>query len=235
MPKKKKAASKKKKTGTKKKKAKRKAAKKSSKKKAKKKTKAKKTKPKKAEKPRARKPKAKQKAKPPVTPAAAPSVPPPVPEVATVALIDGDAAPDFSAATDEGHFVSLSDFRGKKLVLYFYPKDDTPGCTREACAFRDGISQIQARGAVVLGVSADSVESHRQFRDKYNLNFPLLSDEDKKIVQAYGVWKEKNMYGRTFMGIERTTFVIDEEGKIRKIFPKVNVEEHYEEVLQALG
>jgi peroxiredoxin Q/BCP len=147
---------------------------------------------------------------------------------------EGDSAPDFRALTDEGSEVSLSDFRGKKVVLYFYPKDDTPGCTKEACAFRDGIAQIQERGAVVLGVSIDSVESHRQFKEKYQLNFPLLSDTEKRIVQDYGVWKEKSMYGRTFMGIERTTFVIDEEGRVKRIFPQVDVNIHYDEVLAQL-
>lgn len=150
-------------------------------------------------------------------------------------LREENPAPDFRAPTDRGDVVSLADFRGKKLVLYFYPKDDTPGCTVEACAFRDGISEIQSRGAVVLGVSTDSVGSHEKFRDKYNLNFPLLSDENRKIVEDYGVWKEKSMYGRTYMGIERTTFLIDEAGKILRIFPKVDVKQHYTEVLQALG
>ena len=144
-------------------------------------------------------------------------------------------APDFYAMTDDGSEIALSNLRGKKIVLYFYPKDDTPGCTREACAFRDGISKIQEKGALVFGVSADSVESHQKFKEKYQLNFPLLSDEDKKIVQDYGVWKEKSMYGRTFMGINRTTFLINEEGRIQRIFPKVNVEIHYDEVLAALA
>ncbi len=146
----------------------------------------------------------------------------------------GDPAPEFTLMNDQGENVSLSDFHGKKVVLYFYPKDDTPGCTKEACAFRDGISEIQARGAVVLGVSPDPLGSHQAFKQKYDLNFPLLSDVDKEVVNAYGVWKEKNMYGRTFMGVERTTFVIDEGGKTAKIFPKVDVERHYQEVLAAL-
>jgi len=119
-------------------------------------------------------------------------------------------------------------------VLYFYPKDDTPGCTKEACAFRDGIDEIRDRGALVLGVSVDSVESHKKFKNKHELNFPLLADTDKKVVEAYGVWKEKSMYGKTYMGIERTTFIIDKQGKISHIFPKVKVEEHYDEVLDAL-
>jgi peroxiredoxin Q/BCP len=146
----------------------------------------------------------------------------------------GQKAPEFTVVNDEGHKVKLSDFKGKKVVLYFYPKDDTPGCTTEACAFRDGIDEIKDRGAVVLGVSADSVESHKKFKDKFDLNFPLLADGDKKIVQAYGTWKEKSMYGKKYMGIERTTFIIDEQGKISHIFPKVKVNEHYDEVLEAL-
>ncbi len=150
-------------------------------------------------------------------------------------LKEGSAAPKFKVETDDGRTVSLADFAGKKVVLYFYPKDDTPGCTKEACSFRDGISKIRAMGAEVLGVSVDGADSHQRFKEKYQLNFPLLADTAKKMVQAYGVWKEKNMYGRTYMGIERTTFLIDEKGKIRKIFPKVNVEAHYEEVLQSLG
>lgn len=146
----------------------------------------------------------------------------------------GQKAPEFSASTDTGRNVKLSDFRGRRVILYFYPKDDTPGCTKEACAFRDGISEIQDHGAAVLGVSTDSVQSHKKFRDKYELNFPLLADSDKKIVEAYGVWKEKSMYGKTYMGVERTTFLIDKNGKITHIFPKVKVDEHYDEVLEAL-
>ena len=138
-------------------------------------------------------------------------------------LKPGQKAPDFTVSTDAGKKVKISDFKGKKIVLYFYPKDDTPGCTKEACAFRDGISEIRKRGAVVLGVSPDSVESHKKFRDKYELNFPLLADTDKKIVEAYGVWKEKSMYGKKYMGVERTTFVIGEAGKISHIFRKVKV------------
>jgi peroxiredoxin Q/BCP len=146
----------------------------------------------------------------------------------------GQKAPDFTVTDDKGEKVKLSDFKGRKVVLYFYPKDDTPGCTREACSFRDGISEIKARGAVVVGVSTDSVESHRKFKQKFDLNFPLLADTDKKIVEAYGTWKEKSMYGKTYMGIERTTFVIDEQGKIARIFNKVKVDKHYDEVLDAL-
>jgi len=146
----------------------------------------------------------------------------------------GDKAPDFNVSTDAGQKVKLSDFKGKKIVLYFYPKDDTPGCTKEACAFRDGISEIKDREAVVLGVSTDSVDSHKKFKSKFDLNFPLLADTDKKIVEAYGVWKEKINYGKKYMGIERTTFIINKEGKISHIFPKVKVDEHYDEVIDAL-
>jgi len=146
----------------------------------------------------------------------------------------GQKAPDFTAMNDKGEKVKLADLKGKKVVLYFYPKDDTPGCTKEACAFRDGIDEIKSRGAVVMGVSADSVDSHKKFKSKFDLNFPLLADSDKKMVEAYGVWKEKSMYGKKYMGIERTTFVIDEQGKIAHIFPKVKVDQHYDEVVEAL-
>ena len=147
----------------------------------------------------------------------------------------GQKAPDFTVLNDKGEKVTLSDLKGKKVVLYFYPKDDTPGCTTEACAFRDGIDAIKKRGAIVIGVSTDSVESHKKFKNKFDLNFPLLADTDKKMVDAYGTWKEKSMYGKKYMGIERTTFIIDESGKIAHIFPKVKVAEHYDEVLSALG
>jgi peroxiredoxin Q/BCP len=146
----------------------------------------------------------------------------------------GQKAPDFTLLDDAGEKVNLSDLKGKKVVLYFYPKDDTPGCTTEACNFRDGLSEIKRQGAVVLGVSADSVESHKKFKKKFELNFPLLADPEKKMVERYGVWKEKSMYGKKYMGIERTTFVIDEQGKISHVFPKVKVGEHYDEVLEAL-
>src|ERR1044072_5348935 len=146
----------------------------------------------------------------------------------------GQNAPEFSIVDDSGKTVKLSDFKGRKIVLYFYPKDDTPGCTKEACNFRDGISELKKQGAIVLGVSADSVESHKKFKKKFDLNFPLLADTDKKIAEAYGTWKEKSMYGKKYMGIERTTFIIDEQGKVSHIFPKVKVNEHYDEVLAAL-
>lgn len=146
----------------------------------------------------------------------------------------GQKAPAFSLPNQDGKIVRLSDFKGKKVVLYFYPKDDTPGCTKESCAFRDGLEEIHSSGAVVLGISADSVDSHKKFAKKFNLNFPLLSDEKKTVVQAYGVWKEKSLYGRKFMGIERTTFIIDEHGKFDDIFQKVKVGGHLEEVLAEL-
>lgn len=158
----------------------------------------------------------------------------PEPASKTMALKVGQKAPPITLLNEEGNKVSLSDFKGKRVVLYFYPKDDTPGCTIEACAFRDGIGEIEETGAVVLGVSPDSVESHRKFSQKYELNFPLLSDTEKKAVQSYGVWKEKSLYGRKYMGVERTTFIIDEQGKISEIFPKVKVDGHLEEVLGEL-
>ncbi len=149
-------------------------------------------------------------------------------------LKEGDKAPDFTAKDDQGHDVSLKDFRGKKVVLYFYPKDNTSGCTKEACDFRDNLGRIKRKDAVVLGVSPDSEKSHGNFKSKFDLTFPLLVDEDKKLVNAYGVWKEKSLYGRKYMGVERTTFVIDEKGKIAKIFSKVKVAGHLDEVLEAL-
>jgi peroxiredoxin Q/BCP len=144
---------------------------------------------------------------------------------------EGQAAPDFKLQDDEGNWVSLADFRGKDVVLYFYPKDDTPGCTTEACSFRDQYAEFRTRGIEIAGVSADSVESHAKFKAKFHLRFPLLSDPDKKTIKAYGVWKEKSMYGKKFMGIERTTFAIDENGMIEKIFPKVKPAEHIREIL----
>ena len=146
----------------------------------------------------------------------------------------GGKAPAFTLFGDDGKKVSLSDFKGKKVVLYFYPKDNTPGCTRESCGFRDSLSEIKRRGSVVLGVSTDSVASHKGFKQKYALNFPLLSDPEKKMSLAYGVWKQKSLYGRKYMGLNRTTFLIDEEGKISKVFPKVQVDGHLDEVLAAL-
>jgi peroxiredoxin Q/BCP len=128
----------------------------------------------------------------------------------------------------------LREFRGKKVVLYFYPKDNTSGCTTEACSFRDNLARLKRKGAVVLGVSADSVASHKKFAADQDLSFPLLSDEEKTVIKAYGVWKEKSMYGRKYMGIERTTFIIDESGTITHAFPKVKVPGHVDEVLAIL-
>jgi thioredoxin-dependent peroxiredoxin len=148
-------------------------------------------------------------------------------------IAEGQKAPEFTLQANGSDSISLSDYRGKNVVvLYFYPKDDTPGCTKEACSFRDTQAEFGKLGAVVLGVSADSVKSHEKFAEKYHLPFPLLADEDKSVNKAYGVWKEKSMYGKTFLGTERTTFVIDKEGVIRKIFPKVNVEVHIDEALK---
>ena len=148
---------------------------------------------------------------------------------------EGETAPDFTLPADDGRQVKLSDLRGKPVVLYFYPKDDTPGCTREACAFRDRTADLKAKGAVVLGVSPDGEASHRKFRDKYDLNFPLLADVGHKVAERYGAWREKNMYGKKSMGIQRSTFLIDGAGKVRKAWKKVSVDGHDEEVLAALG
>jgi peroxiredoxin Q/BCP len=149
-------------------------------------------------------------------------------------LETGTLAPDFTLESDGSGPVSLSDFRGKKVVLYFYPKDDTPGCTTEACNFRDDYSALTAAGAVILGVSPDSVKSHRSFKNKFELPFLLLSDPDHKIADAYGAWGPKKMMGRSYEGIIRSTFVIDETGKIMRAFPKVDVKQHSQEVLAVL-
>jgi peroxiredoxin Q/BCP len=149
----------------------------------------------------------------------------------------GDMAPEFNLEV-EGYSrspVRLSDFRGKKVVLYFYPKDDTPGCTREACDFRDRLPDLSGKGVVVMGISRDTVESHSKFRKKYDLTFPLLADTDGSVCASYGVIKEKNMYGRKTVGIERTTFLIDEKGVIRKVYPKVKVEGHVEKIEEDLA
>ena len=147
----------------------------------------------------------------------------------------GSKAPDFSLPADDGAKVKLKDFKGKPVVLYFYPKDDTPGCTKEACAFRDRKKELEKLGAVVLGVSADDVASHGKFRDKFKLNFPLLADVDHKTAEDYGAWREKNMYGKKSMGIQRSTFLIDGQGKVAKVWKKVSVDGHDDEVIEALG
>ena len=146
---------------------------------------------------------------------------------------EGDAAPDFEARDAEGDNVRLSDLRGQKVVLYFYPKDDTPGCTKEACSFRDSFAEFGRRGIKVLGVSLDDERSHRKFTDKYKLPFTLLADTDHAVAEAYGVYGEKQFMGKKYMGVSRKTFLIDEQGKIKKVFDKVNVEEHADEVLKA--
>ena len=146
----------------------------------------------------------------------------------------GDKAPSFKLKNQDGKTISLANLKGKPIVLYFYPKDDTSGCTKEACNFRDEFPKFGKMKAEIIGVSADSIESHKKFAEKYKLPFNLLSDEKKEMVKKYGVWKEKNMYGRKYMGIVRTTFIIDASGKISNIFPKVKVDKHNQEVMEAL-
>ena len=150
-------------------------------------------------------------------------------------LKEGDKAPDFSGKDQDGKKVKLSDYKGKRVVLYFYPKDDTPGCTKEACSFRDADQTFAKKGIKVFGVSTDDEKSHQKFISKFQLPFDLIADTDKKIVEKYGVWGEKSMYGKKYMGTIRKTFLIDEAGKIAKIFDKVNVAEHADEVLKAFG
>lgn len=143
----------------------------------------------------------------------------------------GDKAPDFTLLSDEGKEVSLSDYRGKKVIVYFYPKDGTLGCTQEAREFRDLAEQFNKKNAVILGVSKDSVESHKRFKEENRLPFTLLSDPEGKVLEKYGVWKKKSLYGKTFMGIERSTFMIDEEGRIKKIYRNVNPKGHAQSCL----
>ncbi len=147
---------------------------------------------------------------------------------------EGKKAPDFKLKNQDGETIFLKDFKGKKVVLYFYPKDNTSGCTKEACNFRDEFPKFNNVDAVILGVSPDSVTSHKKFAEKYDLPFNLLSDEEKNVLEEYGVWQEKSMYGKKYMGVVRTTVIIDENGKIRKVFPKVKVDGHNKEVLEAL-
>ena len=148
---------------------------------------------------------------------------------------EGATAPAFKTTDTNGKSLSLKDFRGQKVVLYFYPKDDTPGCTKEACSFRDGFLKFKKRGITILGVSPDSEKSHQKFTAKYKLPFTLLADTDHSIADAYGVYGEKKFMGRTYMGIHRTTFLIDEKGKIKKVFEKVKPEDHADEVLGAFS
>ncbi len=153
---------------------------------------------------------------------------------ATKALKEGDKAPAFSLPSDQGKTISLADFKGKYLIIYFYPKDDTPGCTAEACAFRDNLSGIRALGAEVVGVSLDPVKSHEKFRDKFKLSFPLLADEKIEMSKAFGVYQEKSMYGKTYWGLVRNTYIVGPDGKIAKVFEKVKPAEHTQEVLDFL-
>jgi thioredoxin-dependent peroxiredoxin len=149
-------------------------------------------------------------------------------------LNQGDVAPDFTLTADDGSSVTLSALRGKQVVLYFYPADDTPGCTTESCSFRDNLSMLTGKGAVVLGISPQNIHSKAKFKQKYSLNFPLLADEDHAVAEAYGAWGLKHNYGKEYMGILRTTFVIDERGAIKKVFEKVKPEGHAIEVLAVL-
>lgn len=146
----------------------------------------------------------------------------------------GDKAPDFTLISDEGKDFSLKDLKGKQVILYFYPKDDTEACTQEACSFRDNIKVIEKKNAVVIGVSKDNTKSHVKFKKKYDLNFTLLSDENREMLEAYGVWKEKSMFGKKYMGIVRTTFLIDEKGYIKEIWEKVTVKGHTESIISKL-
>jgi peroxiredoxin Q/BCP len=146
----------------------------------------------------------------------------------------GEKAPPFTLTADDGSKVRLADFAGGPIVLYFYPKDDTPGCTRQACAFRDQQKELQKLGAKILGVSADDVASHEKFRDKFQLNFPLLADDDHAVAEKYGAWREKNMYGKKSMGIQRSTYLIDAAGKVAKVWKRVQVDGHDQKVLEAL-
>jgi peroxiredoxin Q/BCP len=146
----------------------------------------------------------------------------------------GDKAPAFTAKDQDGKTVKLSDFKGRKVVLYFYPKDDTPGCTTEACGLRDDYGELTRRGVAVLGVSTDTEASHRKFADKYDLPFTLLADPDRKIVESYGVWGEKKLYGRAYMGTLRVTYLIDERGRVAEVWPKVSPKTHAADILKRL-
>jgi len=148
--------------------------------------------------------------------------------------IIGNAAPDFTLKTAEEKELSLSDFKGKNVVLYFYPKDNTPGCTLQACSFRDNLARLQQQDTVVLGVSKDSAQSHQKFSTLFKLPFPLLSDPEAKVIEAYGAWQEKSMFGKKYMGIQRSTFLIDKEGILQHIWPKVKVKGHVDDVLKVI-
>lgn len=150
-------------------------------------------------------------------------------------LEEGTIAPGIKGMDQDGNAISLSDYRGKKVILYFYPKDNTPGCTAEACNLRDNYDALLKKGFAIVGVSADSASSHQNFKKKHDLPFPLLVDEDKEVIKAYGAWGEKKMYGKAYEGILRTTYVIDEEGRIEKVFPKVKTKDHTKQILDALN
>jgi len=154
--------------------------------------------------------------------------------MASKALAVGDKAPTFSLKNGEGKTVKLADFKGKKVVVYFYPKDNTPGCTKEACGFRDDFAQFKKKGIEVIGISPDDEKSHQKFATKFELPFTLLADPDHEVADKYGVWAEKNMYGRKYWGIKRTTFIIDEEGKIQEIYDKVNTNTHSQDILKTI-
>jgi thioredoxin-dependent peroxiredoxin len=149
-------------------------------------------------------------------------------------LAENEKAPEFELQNQDGETIRLANLRGKKVILYFYPKDDTPGCTAQACDIRDHYDEFKKRGALIFGVSPDSVKSHKKFEEKYGLPFPLLADEGHTVAEKYGVWGEKTMYGKKYFGVERSTFVIDEQGRIAKIFPKVKPSEHVDQVLAVL-
>ncbi len=146
----------------------------------------------------------------------------------------GKKAPDFTLLNQDGKKVKLSEFSGENVVLYFYPKDNTSGCTTEACNFRDSFPKLLNLDAIVIGISPDTAESHKKFAEKYNLPFNLLADTEKKVLEKYGVWKEKSMYGKKYMGVERTTYIIGKDGKVKKVFEKVKVPDHHNEVIQSL-
>jgi thioredoxin-dependent peroxiredoxin len=150
-------------------------------------------------------------------------------------LKPGDQAPEFTGVTQDGSQISLADFKGKEVILYFYPRDDTPGCTKEACAFRDDFAEFKKKGAAVIGVSTDSAKTHGKFAEKYKLPFSLLADEDRGIVQAYGVWGQKSFMGRKYLGTHRVTFLIGRDGRIKQIWAEVKPQEHAREVLAALA
>ena len=150
-------------------------------------------------------------------------------------LKEGATAPDFSGKDQDGKTISLADYKGKKVILYFYPKDDTPGCTAEACNLRDNYESLLSKGFAIIGVSPDNEKSHAKFRTKYTLPFSLIADPDASIIKAYGAWGEKKMYGKSYMGVLRTTYVIDEKGKIMKTFTKVDTQNHTQQILTELG